>query len=107
MSVKRLLESAPSEPEAEERTWTVVEAAFAELPVREQMLFIERLMRRNNLSREEAAGRIAAQMPQEEKMRYADFLIDTSEDYEQTRQRTLEVFRKLKALSETQAHRDS
>lgn len=68
---------------------------------------IERLMRRNNLSREEAERRIAAQMPQKEKMRYADFLIDTSEDYEQTRQRTLEVFRKLKALSETRAHRDS
>lgn len=68
---------------------------------------IERLMRRNNLSREEAARRIATQMPQEEKMRYADFLIDTSEDYEQTRQRTLEVFRELKAISETQAHRGS
>jgi dephospho-CoA kinase len=68
---------------------------------------IERLMRRNNLSREEAERRIAAQMPQEEKMRYADFLIDTSEDYEQTRQRTLEVFQKLKALSETRAHRDA
>lgn len=68
---------------------------------------IERLMRRNNLSREEAARRIATQMPQEEKMRYADFLIDTSEDYEQTRQRTLEVFRELKAISETQAHKGS
>ncbi len=68
---------------------------------------IERLMRRNNLSRAEAERRIAAQMPQEEKMRYADFLIDTSEDYETTRERTLEVFRKLKALSEATAQRDS
>lgn len=61
---------------------------------------IERLMRRNNLSRAEAVQRINAQMPQEEKMRRADFLIDTSEDYETTRERTLEVFHKLKALSE-------
>jgi dephospho-CoA kinase len=60
---------------------------------------IERLMRRNNLSRAEALQRINAQMPQEEKMRYADLLIDTSEDYETTRERTIEVFQKLKALS--------
>lgn len=63
---------------------------------------IERLMKRNNLSRAEAEQRIRAQMPQEEKMRHADFLIDTSEDYETTRLRTLEVFQKLKALSEEQ-----
>src|ERR1700750_1374168 len=39
---------------------------------------LERLMRRNGLSREEAERRIAAQMPQEEKLRYADFSVDTS-----------------------------
>ena len=39
-------------------------------------------------------------MPQEEKMRYADFLIDTSDDYETTRARVIEVFQKLKALGE-------
>lgn len=68
---------------------------------------IERLMRRNNLSLEEAARRIGAQMPQEEKIRHADFLIDTSEDYLTTRERTLEVFQKLKQLSEAQAHKSS
>jgi dephospho-CoA kinase len=61
---------------------------------------LERLMKRNNLSRAEADLRISAQMPQEEKMRHADFLIDTSEDYERTRERTLDVYLKLKALSE-------
>lgn len=64
---------------------------------------LERLMKRNNLSRAEAERRIRAQMPQEEKMRYADFLIDTSEDFETTRTRTVEVFQKLKALSEERA----
>ncbi|HEX8748566.1 MAG TPA: dephospho-CoA kinase [Pyrinomonadaceae bacterium] len=63
---------------------------------------VERLMRRNHLSRAEAELRIAAQMPQEEKMRHADFLIDTSEDYETTRERTVEVFHKLKSLSREQ-----
>ena len=66
---------------------------------------IERLMKRNNLSRAEALQRINAQMPQAEKMRHADFLIDTSEDYETTRARTIEVFQKLKALSEEHAQK--
>ncbi|MBD0371200.1 MAG: dephospho-CoA kinase [Pyrinomonadaceae bacterium] len=65
---------------------------------------VERLMRRNHLSRAEAEQRIAAQMPQEEKMRHADFLIDTSEDFETTKERVLEVFQKLKALSRLYTH---
>lgn len=58
-----------------------------------------RLMRRNSLSREEAERRIAAQMPQEEKMRYADFLIDTSEGFEPTRHQTAEVYQALRRLA--------
>jgi dephospho-CoA kinase len=68
---------------------------------------LDRLMRRNNLSREEAERRIRAQMPQAEKMRYADFLIDTSEAYETTRARIIEVFQQLKALSEERTRRVS
>jgi dephospho-CoA kinase len=58
---------------------------------------LERLMTRNNLLREEAERRISAQMPQEEKMRYADYLIDTSDGFDATRRRTEEVYRALKA----------
>ena len=60
---------------------------------------VERLMMRNSLSREEAERRIAAQMPQEEKMRYADFLIDTSEGFEPTRHQTAEVHKALRQLA--------
>src|SRR5256885_10501317 len=60
---------------------------------------IERLMRRNNLSREEAERRIAAQMPQEEKMRYADFRIDSSGSFEETRRQTEKVFESLSRLA--------
>jgi dephospho-CoA kinase len=56
-------------------------------------------MLRNNLSTEDAAKRINAQMPQEEKKRYADFLIDTSEDFEMTREQTNEIFEQLKILA--------
>lgn len=60
---------------------------------------LERVMRRDNLSREEAERRIAAQMPQAEKMRYADFLIDTSGTREETRTRTVEVYERLRELA--------
>ena len=56
---------------------------------------LERLMARNKLSRAEAEARIAAQMPQEEKQRFADYLIDTSDGFEATRQRTTEVYAEL------------
>ncbi len=58
---------------------------------------LARLMARNGLSREEAAQRIAAQMPSEEKRRYADFEIDTSEGFEPTRQQVLAMHTALRA----------
>lgn len=61
---------------------------------------LERLMTRNRLAREEALKRISSQMPQEEKMRYADYLIDTSESKEATRLQVEKVFRQLLELSE-------
>ena len=64
---------------------------------------LERLMRRNSLSREEAAARIAAQMPQEEKLRYADFKIDTSGSFEETRRQTEAVYAALRELAEAEA----
>jgi dephospho-CoA kinase len=60
---------------------------------------LERLMRRNKLTREEAVRRVAAQMPQAEKLRYADFAIDTSAGFEDTRRQTEEVFSALRRLA--------
>jgi dephospho-CoA kinase len=60
---------------------------------------LERLMARNAISREDAAQRIAAQMPQDEKKRYADILIDTSFGFEDTRRKTEEVYRQLREVS--------
>ncbi len=62
-----------------------------------QEVQIERLMLRNNITLDEAERRIAAQMPQAEKMRYADFLIDSSGSAEETRRRTDEVYSALRA----------
>lgn len=56
---------------------------------------LRRLMMRDGLSREEAGKRIAAQMPQEEKKKFADYLIDTTDGFEAARKRTEEVYREL------------
>ena len=56
---------------------------------------IQRVMVRNKLSREDAERRISAQMSQEEKKKFADYLIDTSDGFEAARKRTEEVYREL------------
>src|ERR1041385_6975582 len=56
---------------------------------------LERLMLRDKLSREEAERRINSQMPQEEKQKFADYLIDTSDGFDLTRARTVEVYTQL------------
>lgn len=56
---------------------------------------LERLMLRDKLSRDEAQRRIASQMPQEEKQKFADYLIDTSDGFDLTRARTVEVYNRL------------
>jgi dephospho-CoA kinase len=58
---------------------------------------LERVMARNNLSREEAQKRIGAQMSQEEKKKFADYLIDTSDGFEAARARTSEIYAMLLA----------
>lgn len=63
---------------------------------------LERLMLRNGLTREEAEARINSQMPQAEKQKFADYLIDTSDGFESTRKRTVEVYEKLAALAAKQ-----
>jgi dephospho-CoA kinase len=64
---------------------------------------LERLMRRNGFTREEALRRIGAQMPQEEKLRYADFAIDTSGGFEDTRGQTARVYAELRKLAEAES----
>ena len=62
----------------------------------EAELQLQRLMARDGISKEVAEARIAAQLPQDEKKRYADLLIDTSKGYDDTRRQTTEIFRQLK-----------
>jgi len=56
---------------------------------------LERLILRDKLSYDEAQRRIASQMPQDEKQKFADYLIDTSDGFDLTRARTVEVYNQL------------
>lgn len=61
----------------------------------EPAIQLNRLMLRDNLSRGEAEKRIAAQMSQDEKKEFADYLIDTSGGFDDTRRRVTDVFNQL------------
>jgi dephospho-CoA kinase len=67
----------------------------------DSVIQLERLILRNNLSKEDALNRINSQMPQKEKKSYADFLIDTSDGFVSTREQVEKVFENLKKLNET------
>jgi dephospho-CoA kinase len=60
---------------------------------------LERLMARNHLSREEAMARIASQMPSAEKLKYADYSVDTSLGFDDTRRQVEAVFKQLKVVA--------
>ena len=65
----------------------------------EPAIQLKRLMARDAISEAEARRRIDAQMPQDEKKKYADFLIDTSNGYEDTRRQAAEIFERLSVLA--------
>jgi dephospho-CoA kinase len=65
----------------------------------EPSIQLRRLMERDDLSEKEALGRISAQMSQDEKKKYANHLIDTSDGFESTRVQVEDVYEKLQAFS--------
>ncbi|HEY0365816.1 MAG TPA: dephospho-CoA kinase [Pyrinomonadaceae bacterium] len=64
---------------------------------------LDRLMLRDNLSRDEALRRINSQMPQEEKQKYADYLIDTSNGFELTRDQAAHVYQALTKAADSRS----
>lgn len=61
---------------------------------------LRRLIARDGLNEEAAKLRIAAQMPQEEKKRFADYQIDTSKGYDDTRRQVTELVAKLRSVNQ-------
>jgi len=60
---------------------------------------IERAVQRGGMTREEALARIRRQIPLEEKIKLADFVIDTGGTREQTLQQVREVYEALRRIS--------
>jgi dephospho-CoA kinase len=56
---------------------------------------LQRLMARDKFSRDEAERRISAQMSQDEKKKFANYLIDTTGGFEAARASTAEVYANL------------
>lgn len=64
----------------------------------EPELQLQRLMARNNMTQEEATARISSQMPSAEKLKFADFSINTSQGFEDTRLQTVALYEQLRKL---------
>jgi dephospho-CoA kinase len=56
---------------------------------------IQRLIERDRIERAEASKKIQAQMPAEEKLKYADYVVDTSGTVEDTKAQSEQVYEKL------------
>jgi len=65
-----------------------------------ERLQLERLIARDNISIADATARIKSQMPIDEKKNYASIVIDNSKSIDETRKRTIEVFRALTKKSD-------
>lgn len=61
---------------------------------------IERAMRRDGFSKEEVMARLSRQLPLEEKIKVADYVIDTSGSKEQTLAQVRDVYDSLRSLQQ-------
>ena len=59
---------------------------------------IERAMARDHLTREEVLDRLSRQMPLEDKVKYADYVIDTSGTKQHALEQTRAVYQSLRSL---------
>ncbi len=67
---------------------------------------VRRLMERDRISRAEARKKIRSQMPLEEKLKYADYVIDTSGTRDETVKQTERVYRSLLSAYKRKARKD-
>ena len=60
---------------------------------------IARALKRDHVTREEVLGRLEKQLPAEEKMKYADYLVDTSGSKSDTSSSVEAIYRNLRTLA--------
>lgn len=59
---------------------------------------VERLCKRDGISREEAANRLKAQLPMDEKLTYADFVVHNDRSMGEARKQVEEIWKTLKKI---------
>jgi dephospho-CoA kinase len=69
------------------------------LVVVDENLQIERAMRRDGMTREEAQARLSRQMPLAQKRKFADYILDTSGPKSETLSKTRELYDSLRRLA--------
>ncbi len=68
-----------------------------------QEMQIKRLVEREGISKEEAANRLKAQLPIDEKVGYADFVIHNKNTLDETRKQVEDLWKKLKKIQKEKA----
>ena len=61
---------------------------------------IKRLIKRNNLSKDEALQRVRSQIPMEEKAKIADYVIDNSNSLNKTKEQVEKIWQELMSLTD-------
>lgn len=89
---------AVSVPQLYETGWEVY-FDYVLLVVADDKTRLERLLKRNNFTEEAAQKRLAAQISQEEKAKKADFVINNSEDIENTRLQLKSILEKIEKIN--------
>ena len=62
---------------------------------------VKRLVKRDNLSKEEALQRIKSQMPMKEKVKIADYVIDNSNSLGKTKKQVEKIWQELTSLADS------
>ena len=60
---------------------------------------IKRLIKRNNLSKDEALQRVKSQIPMKEKIKMADYVIDNNSSLDKTKKQVAKIWRELMSLA--------
>jgi dephospho-CoA kinase len=69
-----------------------------------QQIQIERLVKRDAITKEEAADRLKAQLPIDEKVGYVDFVIHNDKSLKETRKQVEELWQTLKKIQKEKGH---
>ena len=83
-----------SVPQLYETGWEVY-FDYVLLIIADDKVRLERLLKRNNITEDAAQKRLAVQIPQKEKIKKADFVINNSEDIENTRLQLKQILEEL------------